>query len=169
MATPENLTSLNYREIRFWYWEMKPMTNFRMGFGAKFFFLKMKLFFVSIFFPASNFLHFFPHLGGIQVFTSLNINQDLQKKNLKYLMFGWTFGFNRLVSLEHRKIAKMPLFTPACNFNFLGGQMRIFEVLWACHLLTESKIYIRLSPSAYLRACLRGWIELSKIIFAQGS
>ena len=51
-----------------------------------FFFPKTKLFF-------SNFSHFFPLLGGMQVFISLKINPDLQKESKKYLMFGGKFGF----------------------------------------------------------------------------
>ena len=43
------------------------------------FFFRNRKFFVSIFFQASNFSHFCPLLGEIQVFISLKINLALRK------------------------------------------------------------------------------------------
>ena len=62
------------------------------------------------------------------------------------------------------------------DFQFLLGQMTLFEVLWKCDLVTLSKICLRLRPCAYLSINLGiNWIisriprGISKIIFVQGS
>ena len=50
----------------------------------------------------------------------------------------------------YRKIAKMALSNPCMDFDFLGGQMTLFEVLYKYDLVILSKICLRLRPSAYL-------------------
>ena len=46
-------------------------------------------------------------------------------------------------------MVKMALFNPCMKFEKILGQMSLFEVLRRCRLGTLSKIYLRLSPTAY--------------------
>ena len=77
---------------------------------------------------------------------------------------------------DFSKIAKMALFNPCMEFDFLGGQMTSFEVLLKCHSLTLSKKCFRLRPAP--SKCLSeriNWIistilrRISKILFVYGS
>ena len=51
-------------------------------------------------------------------------------------------------TLKESTLSNLPFLTPAWNLKFLG-QMPLIEVLWECHLVTLSKICIRLCSSTY--------------------